>query len=219
MAVRAVFVDAGGTLIRPRQPVGVSYARVAREAGHSRDPVVVEARFRAAWKKRSGQPQAGDGRAFWAPVVAEALELDHPQVFEELYRYYASPKAWWVDTEALRVLGDLSRQGIRLGILSNWDLRLRELYHRFALDRTFPYLICSAEHEIEKPDPLLFRAACRVAGVAPQEAVHIGDDAEKDVAGASRAGLVGLHYDDDLGWLGIERELTRLRRTPGWFAR
>ncbi len=219
MAVRAVFVDAGGTLIRPRQPVGVSYARVARAAGHARDPVVVEARFRSAWKKRSGQPQAGDGRAFWAPVVAEALELDHPQVFEELYRYYASPKAWWVDTEALRVLGDLSRQGIRLGILSNWDLRLRELYHRFALDRTFPYLICSAEHELEKPDPLLFRAACRVAGVAPHEAVHIGDDAEKDVAGASRAGLVGLHYDDDLGWLGIERELTRLRRTPGWFAR
>lgn len=219
VAVRAVFVDAGGTLIRPRQPVGVSYARVAREHGHPRDPVLVEARFRAAWRKRAHQPQADDGRAFWAPVVAESLEVDDERVFEELYQYYASPRAWWVDTEALRVLGDLSRQGVRLGILSNWDTRLRELYHRFALDRHFPYLICSAEHGLEKPDPLLFRAACRVAGVAPHEAVHIGDDAEKDVAGASRAGMLGLQYDDDLGWLGIERELVRLRRAPGWFAR
>ena len=219
MAVRAVFVDAGGTLLRPREPVGVSYARVAREYGYDRDPVGVEAAFRQAWKRRDGQHQAGDGRAFWAPVVAEALELDDEQVFDALYAYYASRRAWWVDTEALRVLGDLSRQGIRLGILSNWDTRLRELYHRFALDRLFPYLLCSAELGLEKPDPLLFRAACRIAGVSAHEAVHIGDDVEKDVAGASRAGLVGLRYDDDEGWRGIERELTRIRRVPGWFAR
>ncbi len=212
-------MDAAGTLLRPRQPVGVTYARVAREHGHDRDPVVVEAAFRRAWQGRSAQPQAGDGRAFWEPLVAESLELNDERVFEDLYRIYASPSAWWVDREGLRVLGDLSRQGVRLGILSNWDTRLRDLYHRFALDRLFPYLICSAEHELEKPDPLLFRAACRVAGVAPHEAVHIGDDPDKDVAGASKAGLIGLHYDDDLGWLGIERELSRLRRAPGWFAR
>jgi HAD superfamily hydrolase (TIGR01549 family) len=179
----------------------------------------VEAAFRRAWRRRRGQRQAGDGRAFWSPVVAEALDLDDARVFERLYAYYATPQAWWVDQEALRVLGDLSRQGVRLGILSNWDTRLRELYHRFALDRLFPYLFCSAEHGLEKPDERLFRLACRVAGVRPREAVHIGDDVDNDVVGASRAGLVGLRYDDEVGWLGVERELTRLRRAPGWFAR
>ncbi|GDX80376.1 hypothetical protein LBMAG42_21870 [Deltaproteobacteria bacterium] len=218
MAVKAVFVDAGGTLLRPREPVGVTYARAARARGHERNPVRVEQRFRAAFAARRDQPQAGDGRAFWAPLVAEAVEVDDEALFEELYEWYSRPRAWWVDTEALRVLGDLSRSGVRLGILSNWDERLRVLYHRFALDRLFPLLVCSAEHGVEKPDPLLFQIACRVAGVAANEAVHIGDDQEKDVDAASRAGLIGLHFDDDRGWRGVELELKRLRRSAGLFA-
>ncbi len=219
MGVKAVFVDAEGTLLHTREPVGVTYARAARARGIERDPAVVQARFRAAFKRRAGEPQAGDGRAFWAPLVAEALDAEDPELFEELYRWYAHRRAWWVDTDALRVLGDLSRRGVRLGILSNWDERLRTLYHRFALDRMFPYLICSAEHGIEKPDARLFHIACRVAGVAPHEAVHIGDNPEKDVEGASRAGLLGLQYDEDRGWAGVEAELGRVRRMTGLYAR
>jgi len=219
MALRAVFVDAAGTLLRTREPVGITYARAARRAGHEVDPVVAQARFRAALRARRGQAQVGDGRAFWRPVVAEAVGLDDEALFEDLYAAFARPQAWWIDSEALRVLGLLSRQGIRLGIISNWDERLRLLYHRFALDRLFPYLFVSAELALEKPDPAIFREACRVVGVAPREAVHVGDDEEFDVAGASRAGLLGLHYDDDRGWRAIGGELQRLRRGGGLYGR
>lgn len=219
LAVRAVFVDAAGTLLRPREPVGVTYARAARLRGHRCDPVEVEGRFRDAWRARQHQSQAGDGRAFWAPLVAEAVGVEDDALFEALYDWYSRPRAWWVDTEALRVLGDLSRAGIRIAILSNWDLRLRELFHRFALDRLFSALVVSAEHGVDKPDPRIFEIACRVVGVAPREAIHVGDDAEKDVAGASHAGLVGLQYDDDRGWRGIEAEIARLRRSSGIYAR
>lgn len=217
--MKALFVDAAGTLLYPREPVGVTYARAARRRGHPCDPVVVEARFRAAFRARREEPQAEDGRAFWAPLVAEAVGVDDPELFEELYEWYARPRAWWVDTEALRVLGDLGRAGIRLGILSNWDARLRTLYHRFALDRMFGFLVLSAEHGVEKPDPRIFEIACRVAGVEPHQAVHVGDDLDKDVVGASRAGLVGLHYDDDRGWRGVEQELARIRRGASLFGR
>ncbi len=219
MAVKVVFVDAGGTLLFPREPVGVTYARAARRRGHACDPVQVELRFRAAFGKRRHQPQEEDGRAFWAPVVAESVGVDDPALFDELYEWYARPRAWWVDTEALRVLGNLSRAGVRLGILSNWDARLRTLYHRFALDRLFGFLVVSSEHGVEKPDPRLFEIACRVAGVSPRDAVHVGDDEDKDVLGASRAGLVGLQYDEDRGWKGIEQELSRLRRPAGLYGR
>lgn len=219
MGIRAIFVDAGGTLLHPREPVGMTYARAARKRGISAGPVRTEQRFRLAWKRAAATPQAGDGRTFWRPIVAESLQSDDPALFESLYLWYAQPRAWWVDTEALRVLGHLSRQGIRLGILSNWDTRLRELYLGFALDRLFPYLVCSAEVELAKPDPDIFRLACRVAGVAPNEAVHVGDDPELDVAGASRAGLVGLSFDDERGWRGLESEIAILRRGSGFFAR
>jgi len=40
-----------------------------------------------------------------------------------------------------------------------------------------------------KPDARMFHAACRIAGVAPDAVLHVGDDPELDVAGARRAGL------------------------------
>lgn len=215
MDVKAVFVDAANTLLRPREPVGVTYARVARHHGIDADPVEVQVRFRDAMRAHRHEPQIGDGRAFWRPIVAEAVGVDHEAVLEALYAHYAHPRAWWIDRDALEALGRIARSGARLGIISNWDLRLRTLYGRFALDRMFPVLICSAEVGFSKPDPAIFQLACECAGVRPGEAVHIGDDAEADVAGAAGAGMVGLPYDEDLGWNHIAEQIQRLRR-PFW---
>ncbi len=213
MEVKALFVDAAGTLLRPREPVGVTYARHAHRRGHAADPVEVEHQFRAAMKDVAEHRQLGDGRAYWARVVRGAVGVEDPALCEDLYAWYGQPRAWWIDTEALTVLGRIARRGIRLGIISNWDRRLRDLYQRFALERMFPVLICSAELGIEKPDPWIFRIACRAAGVSPRQAVHIGDDPRCDVDGANRAGLVGLLHDDEEGWTGLPDRLAVLSRT------
>lgn len=94
MRVRALFVDAAGTLLRPREPVGVTYARAARQHGIEADPVAVEARFRAALRDRREERQRGDGRAYWSAVVRESVGHDHPELFEELYRWYTRRRAW-----------------------------------------------------------------------------------------------------------------------------
>lgn len=212
MDVKALFVDAAGTLLRPREPIGMTYSRFARARGHESDPVEVEQRFHTAMKTSGRLPQQGDGRHFWARVVAESVGVDDNRLFEDLYDWYSHPKAWWIDAEALEVLGKIARQGVRLGIISNWDRRLRTLYQRFALERMFTVLICSAELGVEKPDPWIFKIACRTAGVSPRQAIHIGDDPEKDVAGANRAGLVGMLHDDDDGWRGLPDRIAVLRR-------
>lgn len=216
MDLKAVFVDAAGTLLKPREPVGLTYARFARERGIEREPWEVQARFRQALGRRRGVPQEGDGRAYWAGVVAESLETDDLEVFEALYRWYGQRRAWWVDLDALRVLGGQARAGVRLGIISNWDTRLRGLYTAFALDRMFSVLICSAEVGVQKPDPAIFQLACACAGCRPSEAVHVGDDPVADVAGAVAAGLVGLRYEEELGWATVGEQLRRLR-SPAWF--
>jgi HAD superfamily hydrolase (TIGR01458 family) len=43
-----------------------------------------------------------------------------------------------------------------------------------------------------KPSPAFFRAALDACGVAPEEAVMVGDDLESDVGGAQAAGLRGV---------------------------
>lgn len=214
MNVRACFVDAAHTLLKPREPVGITYARAARQRGIDADPVRVEQRFRAALREQAaaGRVQSGDGRAFWSPVVKTAVDADDDVLVEQLWAHYLEPRAWWVDVQALQVLGQIARQGVKLGIISNWDTRLRTLYNRFALDRMFPVLICSAEVELEKPDPAIFGAACLAAGVSPSEAIHVGDDPVNDVDGANRAGLVGLLYDEDTGWAELPAVIHRIRR-------
>jgi HAD superfamily hydrolase (TIGR01458 family) len=47
-------------------------------------------------------------------------------------------------------------------------------------------------HVLGKPSPEFFRSAVADMGIAPQEAVMIGDDAEFDVSAAIRAGLRGV---------------------------
>lgn len=212
MDLRALFVDAAGTLLRPREPVGMTYTRHARALGHDADPFEVEARFRAALRAPRDEGQLGDGKRFWSQVVRESVGVEDPVLFERLYAHYAEPRAWWIDREALLELGTVARQGVRLGIISNWDLRLRTLYQRMALERLFPVLACSAELGVEKPDPAIFRAACQAAGVRPCQAVHLGDDPVKDVEGAAQAGLAALHFDADEGWSGLADRIARLRR-------
>jgi len=58
----------------------------------------------------------------------------------------------------------------------------------------FDYVAASALEGVAKPDPQIFRVVLHKLGVAPQEAVHIGDSPD-DVAGAEAAGVTPLLFD------------------------
>ena len=58
--------------------------------------------------------------------------------------------------------------------------------------RLLPYfdvVVSSAAVGHRKPDPVVFDLACEEAGVAPSDAVHVGDRPDADGEGAQRAGL------------------------------
>lgn len=52
--------------------------------------------------------------------------------------------------------------------------------------------LTAAEVGAAKPDPAIFHAAAKWGGVAPQEMLHVGDDPERDVLAARRAGMAGV---------------------------
>jgi len=69
--------------------------------------------------------------------------------------------------------------------VSNGNADLR----RIGLDRFFRFSISARECGVGKPSPAIFRAACEGLNLPAQAVLHVGDDAELDVAGAHAAGM------------------------------
>ena len=108
--------------------------------------------------------------------------------FAALYEHFARPEAWRVFDDVLPALETLSARGHKLGVVSNWDERLRPLLGRLGLDRFFSEVIISCEVGAAKPDSRIFRAAAEKLAVEPGAILHVGDSLEADVQGARKAG-------------------------------
>lgn len=187
--IRALLVDAAGTLLRPAEPVPRTYARVARRHGVEVSEEEVRAGFRRAFAHPRPQLRyVGDGRPFWREVVAEATGSADPDLFEDLYRGFAHPEAWTLAEGALVAFDRLRARGHRVALVSDWDDRLRPLLGALGVLGHLDATAISCEVGAEKPDPALFLAACSQLGVPPHHAVHVGDDPDRDVAGARAAG-------------------------------
>lgn len=70
-------------------------------------------------------------------------------------------------------------------------IKLREC----GLDRYFRGVVCSEEAGANKPSPVIFEYALRIAGVPAASAVMIGDDPEADILGASNAGIDSVWFN------------------------
>src|SRR6185369_11929590 len=79
--------------------------------------------------------------------------------------------------------------GITIGVVSNWDTRLKSICDGLGLTPLVDFIIISAEVGVRKPDPRIFQMALDKAGVRPEEAIHVGDLPEEDAEGARRAGV------------------------------
>lgn len=84
---------------------------------------------------------------------------------------------------------------LRLGVITNGnaDLEVIGLHHHFEVT------LHSARFGRAKPDPAIFLAACEAMGVAPRDAVYVGDDLRLDVQGAQGAGLRAVWMNRDGG--------------------
>ncbi len=72
-----------------------------------------------------------------------------------------------------------------LASLSNGNADVRLI----GLDDVFSFSLNAIEAGAAKPEPLMFRLACRRLGTRPGQVVHVGDDPEHDVRGAAGAGF------------------------------
>lgn len=134
---------------------------------------LTELRSRCAAAMHSALPASARPRVSVASLCDAMLES---------LRFEAAPGA----REALR---ELKALGMRLLVLSNWDVSLEQALQRTRLRHELDGVITSAGFGIAKPDPAIFRHALELAGAQPKEAIHVGDSPREDVEGALGAGI------------------------------
>jgi putative hydrolase of the HAD superfamily len=91
--------------------------------------------------------------------------------------------------DALPALQRLREAGVKRAIISNADDDVTELCTQMAFAHEMNIIVTSALVGYEKPDERTYRAALDPLGVAPEDALHIGDQPKSDVAGALQIGM------------------------------
>lgn len=97
---------------------------------------------------------------------------------------------------AKQLLGELKDMNLSLAIISNTGRTggtfFRGLMDGYGLAQYFDVMVFSNETGIRKPNKEIFLGALEPMRVMPEEAMHVGDDSDTDVAGAKNAGMKGI---------------------------
>ncbi len=199
---KAVFFDGRGTLFRLRSPRHEIYARIASEFG---DPIDVDLMRQVMEIADREFPKVWMGgfrftRQWFRDYVARVLEEvgfwgDLEPCIDKIFAAFADPSTFEAFPDASQAVSKLGARGLKLGVLSNGGADLPQILKGLGLGDSFAVVLDSATEQIEKPDPDFFRRGLERLGVAPKDAVHVGDHPEKDARAASALGLTGIFLD------------------------
>jgi putative hydrolase of the HAD superfamily len=190
--IRAVTVDALGTLLEIEDPVEPLRAALAAE-GIDRDRKEVKRAFAAEVAHYVPRSVLGKGEASLAALRRECVgvflrELEADLDAAGFVGPFVGALVFRPVTGAGETLDRLRRAGLRLACVANWDYLLPYHIARAGFVGAFETIVSSAEAGAAKPDPRIFQVALGRLGVDPARAVHVGDD-EVDREGALAAGL------------------------------
>jgi putative hydrolase of the HAD superfamily len=201
MRFRAVFFDAGETLVHPVPSFPELFSRVAGAEGHRFEPArVVEAsaavldRFREAADDRELWTTSPErSHRFWVSVYERMLGelgLRQPDGLPlRLYEAFTDRANYAAFDDVAPALDALAAAGPTIGLVSNFEAWLEELLDDLGLRERFAVRVISGREGVEKPDPRIFRLALERAGVEPDETAYVGDNPVFDVDPPAALGM------------------------------
>ena len=205
MKLRGVLFDATGTLIELREPVGEIYSRALRAFGGEISAWRLGDAFRRIHRQappmlfpgESSERVAELERDWWYDVVRATLRAadsslqltDFGAFFETLYAAFATATCWRVRPGCIQALRELRALGLATGVVSNFDHRLEDILEALEITDLLDVVVLPCGSGAAKPDPLIFTRALADLELPAADVAFVGDDAERDLAGARRVGM------------------------------
>ncbi len=170
--------------------IGAEIAYYRSHLDEGRDEATL-AELRRACAQAMGAALPSEAREPLEPaaLVSALLESLEFSVFEDV-------------RPALREFRD---RGLRLVVVSNWDVSLGDVLRRLDLTPLLDGVVTSAAAGARKPAAAIFTRALRLVRTPPGRAAHIGDSLVEDVEGARAAGIeaILLRRDGSAGPPGV----------------
>ncbi|MDB9375852.1 HAD-IA family hydrolase [Nodularia sphaerocarpa] len=205
---KVILLDAVGTLFGVKGSVGEVYRQIAQEFEVEVSAEILNTTFLQSFKA-SPPPIFPNAELhdipqqefdWWRKIALNTFEsagvlsqfADFSGFFSELYIHFGTAEPWFVYPDVLSSLIDWQRQGIELGILSNFDSRIFSVLQSLELSSYFTSITISTQARAAKPDPQIFAIALEKHNCPPEAAWHIGDSIIEDYQGAKAAGLRGI---------------------------
>ncbi|HEY8172500.1 MAG TPA: HAD family hydrolase [Dehalococcoidia bacterium] len=225
MTIRAIFYDAGHTLVRPRAEIDEVWDFLAHQLG-----IDIDAERRgdfpdvsAFFYSRLGEDGLGAyasdraARSFWSEYYTYALRDAAPDLAREqalsageaLYDWYGEPAQWEPFPDVREALEAARGRGLIQGVVSDWGSDLLPILHAHEITLLMDFVVASAVVGSSKPHRDIFLYALGRAGVAAHETVYVGDSYLADVLGSRGAGLHPVLIDREGKAPGIDAPVVR----------
>jgi putative hydrolase of the HAD superfamily len=211
VALRAVFFDAGETLLYPHPSFTELFAQVLGEHGHPVDPAEVQ-HIVSASSERFNELMSSEEAASWStsPERSRTLwdgvyrmflsltgvpEADHDRLVEALYARFSDLSSYRLHPDALPVLQRLRATDLTLGLISNFEDWLERLLETLEVGHFFDVTVISGIEGLEKPDLRIFEVALERGGVRAEDSVYVGDNPVFDAEPARKLGMIPVLID------------------------
>lgn len=196
----ALLIDAMGTLVRLRDPVpGLVEGlrdRCGLEVGPEQAATGLRAEiayYRAHMQRGADASGLAGLHRDCAAILRDALGVEGD--LDDITAALIDALRFGAFADAPGALAHARRAGLRVIVVSNWDVSLAGVLERVGLAPLIDGVITSAAVGARKPDPVIFTQALALAGARPSECLHVGDSLAEDVAGARAAGIRAVLLD------------------------
>lgn len=208
-SIKAIFFDVGATLLTPALDEGIVFSEILNKHNLPFTPEEITPLIPAMYglyeqlyeQDESFWSDDVRAQAIWiemyeylSSLLGVAPELRRP-IAKDVYEYYFSYQAWKTFDDVIPLLDELTAQGYRLGLISNWDSTLGPIIEGLHLSHYFETILASAVVQLHKPMPEIFKLALARLDIEAHEAMHIGDHATADVWGAAQVGITPVLLD------------------------
>jgi putative hydrolase of the HAD superfamily len=200
--IKAIFFDAGGTLIhldslRIRDLLRDELRIEISLDGFPRAQSLAMSRVAELVAAGAGSTEELKREFYSTLLPVVGVPEDKLAAAVECVLTLAQSEMLWrkADETTAVALAQLKARGLILGVVSNSDGRIESAFEQAGLSSYFDFFIDSFNVGVEKPDREIFRKATERGGIAPHEAAYVGDLYSVDVLGARNAGLLPILYD------------------------